>query len=239
MIREVLPDRLSLRAPYPASTAVACNDLLWWDNTAKLAKPAALRADTGSKAGNQLDFAPLFLGVSVDQRLAAETSVTGAYATGPGDRTVRTEGVFDCDCLSGTWEFGDLIGIDRDATPLNTNQQVAKVTDPRAAVGVVLKREPNAVTKVRCFLSAFKYGWFASEDGLDFLASVPTTAGGYASPAIAIGAAGIGVYWGSGAPTIAAAKGSLYLRTDGSSTSTRLYVNSDGATTWTNVVTAA
>jgi hypothetical protein len=33
--------------------------------------------------------------------------------------------------------------------------------------------------------------------------------------------AGMGVYIGSGAPTVAAAKGSIYLRSDGSSTSTR------------------
>jgi hypothetical protein len=51
-------------------------------------------------------------------------------------------------------------------------------------------------------------------------------------------AAGMGVYIGSGAPTVAAAKGSIYLRSDGTSTSTRLYV-SDGATTWIAVTTAS
>lgn len=51
--------------------------------------------------------------------------------------------------------------------------------------------------------------------------------------------AGLGIYVGSGAPTISAAQGSIYLRTDGSSTSTRLYVNTNGSTTWTNVTTAA
>lgn len=48
-----------------------------------------------------------------------------------------------------------------------------------------------------------------------------------------------GVFFGSGAPTLTAAQGSVYIRSDGSSTSTRLYVNTDGGTTWTNVVTAA
>ncbi len=51
--------------------------------------------------------------------------------------------------------------------------------------------------------------------------------------------ANFGVFFGSGAPSLSAAKGSLYLRSDGSSTSTRLYVNTDGSTTWTNVTTAA
>lgn len=53
------------------------------------------------------------------------------------------------------------------------------------------------------------------------------------------GAVSAGLYVGSGAPTISAAQGSLYLRTDGSSISTRLYVNTTGSTTWTNVTTAA
>lgn len=49
----------------------------------------------------------------------------------------------------------------------------------------------------------------------------------------------LGVFFGSGAPTLSAAQGSVYIRTDGSSTSTRLYINTNGATTWTNVTTAA
>lgn len=49
----------------------------------------------------------------------------------------------------------------------------------------------------------------------------------------------VGIYVGSGAPTITAPKGSIYTNTTGSSTSTRLYVNTDGATTWANVTTSA
>lgn len=63
------------------------------------------------------------------------------------------------------------------------------------------------------------------------------TAGGVA--AIAIGSGGVVIAFGSGAPTLSAGKGSLYLRTDGSSTSTRAYINTDGSTTWTDVPTAA
>lgn len=44
---------------------------------------------------------------------------------------------------------------------------------------------------------------------------------------------------GSGAPTVAAPKGSLYLRTDGSSTSTRAYIATDSVGTWTAITTAA
>jgi hypothetical protein len=51
--------------------------------------------------------------------------------------------------------------------------------------------------------------------------------------------ANFGVFFGSGAPTLGAAKGSLYLRSDGSTTNNRMYINTDGATTWTAVITAA
>jgi hypothetical protein len=64
------------------------------------------------------------------------------------------------------------------------------------------------------------------------------TAGGQ-SLVLGSATAGFGLYLGSGAPTVSAAKGSLYLRSDGSSTSTRLYSNSDGATTWVAVTTAS
>jgi len=47
------------------------------------------------------------------------------------------------------------------------------------------------------------------------------------------------IYVGSGAPTITATKGSLYIRTDGSSTSTRMYINTTGLAVWTNFTTAA
>lgn len=51
--------------------------------------------------------------------------------------------------------------------------------------------------------------------------------------------ANFGVYFGSGAPSLSAAKGSLYLRSDGSGINDRCYVNTDGATTWTAIVTVA
>lgn len=62
---------------------------------------------------------------------------------------------------------------------------------------------------------------------------------GGAAAFLATSTSGLGIYVGSGAPTVSAAQGSLYIRTDGSSTSTRLYVNTNGTTGWTNVTTAA
>ena len=70
------------------------------------------------------------------------------------------------------------------------------------------------------------------------LSATGTTAGGL--QAIGVGTtAALGIYFGSGVPTVSAAQGSIYIRSDGSSTSTRLYINTDAGTTWTNVTTAA
>lgn len=51
--------------------------------------------------------------------------------------------------------------------------------------------------------------------------------------------ANFGMFFGSGAPTLSAAKGSIYLRSDGSGVNDRMYVNTNGSTTWTAVVTVA
>lgn len=53
------------------------------------------------------------------------------------------------------------------------------------------------------------------------------------------GLLGVGFQSGTGAPTHTATKGTIYVRLDGSSTSTRMYINTDGATTWTAFTTAA
>jgi len=52
-----------------------------------------------------------------------------------------------------------------------------------------------------------------------------------------LGVTGVTISAGAGAPSHSAAKGSLYLNTTGSSSSTRLYVN-NGTTTWVAVTTA-
>jgi len=51
--------------------------------------------------------------------------------------------------------------------------------------------------------------------------------------------ANFGTFFGSGAPTLSAAQGSLYLRSDGTTTNNRAYINADGGTTWTALTTAA
>lgn len=49
----------------------------------------------------------------------------------------------------------------------------------------------------------------------------------------------VGIYSGAGAPSFAAAKGSLYFRTDGSSAATRAYICSVASGSWVAVTTAS
>lgn len=69
--------------------------------------------------------------------------------------------------------------------------------------------------------------------------TAPPAAGATTSGIKVSSTANFGIFWGSGAPTFSAAQGSVYIRTDGSSTSTRLYSNTTGSTTWTNFTSAA
>jgi hypothetical protein len=81
---------------------------------------------------------------------------------------------------------------------------------------------------------------FQSPVGLAGATGVPATAGGSTTPALSIGnVAGLGIYFGTGAPTISASKGSFYLNTTATTNVTRAYINTDGLATWTAVNTVA
>lgn len=63
------------------------------------------------------------------------------------------------------------------------------------------------------------------------LSATPTTA-------FLVGSASdFGVYAGSGAPSFTAGKGSMYMRIDGSSGTSRAYINTTGGTAWTAITT--
>jgi hypothetical protein len=47
------------------------------------------------------------------------------------------------------------------------------------------------------------------------------------------------VHYGAGQPAHTAPKGTIYERSDGSSSSTRAYINSDAGTTWVAMTTAS
>lgn len=65
-------------------------------------------------------------------------------------------------------------------------------------------------------------------------------AGGAAGAGLLVSStANFGVFFGSGIPSLNAAKGSLYMRSDGTTTNNRMYVNTSGTNVWTAVNTVA
>jgi hypothetical protein len=95
--------------------------------------------------------------------------------------------------------------------------------------------------------AANRWNFYAAGTARNYMAADLTVNGATAIPAGGTAGAGLmvsttanfGVFFGSGAPTLSAAKGSLYLRSDGSTVNDRMYVNTNGSTTWTSVVTSA
>lgn len=70
-------------------------------------------------------------------------------------------------------------------------------------------------------------------------AYAPVAGGGTSAAILCSSTALLGVYFGTGAPTFSAAKGSLYIKTDASTSATRLYIASDAVGTWTAFTSAA
>jgi len=98
-----------------------------------------------------------------------------------------------------------------------------------------------SVTVTRLYAMFAQAGTSRFDGSILSQGATAATSGGVATPILLAGTAPglIGVYFGSAAPTISAGQGSLYLRTDGSSGTTRAYINTTGSTTWTAMNTVA
>ena len=158
--------------------------------------------------------------------ISATGNVTGGNIIGivaAGSNTITT---------SGNISGGNLIGIV--AAGSNTITTTGNITGGNILTGGQVSATANVTGG-----NIQTGGQVSATGNALFLAGTAVPVGGTAGAGIMMSSTtNLGVFFGSGAPTIAAAQGSLYLRTDGSSTSTRLYVNTTGSTTWTNVTTA-
>ena len=103
------------------------------------AKPASDQTDQGTELDNQETLADGFLGVAMQRSAAGDTAPI----------RVATTGVFEFDCPSGTFELGDLVGVDENSGGDGLlDQQVDSVALSVNAVGRVTRREATAVTSV-------------------------------------------------------------------------------------------
>jgi hypothetical protein len=124
-------------AAVDAATVIEIGDLVYQETDD--VRPASSQADQNTKEANQELFVTKFLGIAMQRSRAGETAPI----------RVATTGVFELDCPSGTFELGNLMGVDENAagTAL-VNQQAVKVTQGNCAIGRVAKRESTAAISV-------------------------------------------------------------------------------------------
>ena len=104
---------------------------------------------------------------------------------------------------------------------------------------ISINAETGAVTVTGTFGAATQVASLAATGNVTADSASALVAGGASAFIATNTSGGMGIYVGSGAPTVAAAKGSLYLRSDGSGIADRAYINTNGSTTWTALSTAA
>lgn len=135
---------------------------------------------------------------------------------------------------SGTATWGAITGIsisDQKPSGAGTNT----LTNPPIGIAIASQTAAGAFA-----IKQSGSGINQFDSSILALAATAIPAGGTAGAGFKFSStSNFGIFFGSGAPTLSAAKGSLYLRSDGSSTSTRAYINTDGGTTWTNITTGA
>lgn len=176
---------------------------------------------TGSSTGN-----------NIGGHLWAKDSslrAVGAVVEGAGNTPVNIGGVAMAG--AGTVNVPFLAALMTSADTLPTlASTVALVADNRDQTGDIFHARENGSVVLK-----------VADGGVTTVsAATAPTSGGSVNARLLFGTdAGFGIYFGSGAPTISASQGSLYMRTDGSSTSTRVYVNTDGATAWTSLTSGS
>lgn len=174
-------------------------------------------------------------GLSLSSNVVSVLNVTGNVNGG----NLRTPGLISA---TGNITGGNVLGGANVNATLHTGTTVS-VSGNITGGNVLGGANVNATTHTGTTVSVsgnITGGNLLSAGTAAILSGTAVPAGGTAGAGYKFSStANLGVFFGSGAPTLSAAQGSLYLRTDGTTTNNRMYVNTNGATTWTAVTTAS
>jgi hypothetical protein len=130
-------DTSPVMLPVDATTVIEIGDLVYLETDD--ARPASAQADAGTEAANQEAFHDKFAGVAMQASRNGDTQPI----------RVATAGVFEFDCLSGTYEVGKVIGADENAGGNALERQlVTPVATANLAIGRCAKRVNPAATRV-------------------------------------------------------------------------------------------
>ena len=101
---------------------------------------------------------------------------------------------------------------------------------------ISINSSTGAVTTNATFAAATSVASLSATGNITADSGTAPAAGGMSAVLIS-STANLGIFVGSGAPTVTAAQGSLYLRTDGTTTNDRIYVR--GSAAWIAITTAS
>lgn len=150
-------------------------------------------------------------------KISASLAIAGATI---GSNALAVTGTA---AISGAITAGGLILASGNNVAWNADSNLSRVSAGVVGVGT------GAAASVAGSVQALQY---TAAPGTGIPAGGSNTFGFKATSAT-----NFGLFFGSGAPSLAAAQGSLYLRSDGSTVATRGYINTDGNTTWTPITT--
>ena len=129
--------------PVDSATDIEIGDMVLLDTDD--AKPASSINDIGGAgpatlAAAQEQLHDSFVGVAMQRSRAGDTQAI----------RIATSGVFEFDCHSATFEFGDRVGVESSDNEPLADQSVVRVTEnePQLSIGQVAKRVTTADTKV-------------------------------------------------------------------------------------------
>lgn len=140
------------------------------------------------------------------------------------------------------------VNVDTSLTTLTSVSSLSFDTDVATASLTISGKEIEATgtdTDISIDLTTKGTGVVATSGGITAATgNITATSGDFVCSAAGTGIAvggGAKVVSGTGDPNtvVTAPQGSLYLRLDGSSTSTRAYINTDGATAWADITTGS
>ena len=138
-----------IRMPVDSAEEIEVGDMMYQEvNDARNAD--SFSYVSANLDGTQMNFAAKFLGISMDRSDSGDTADIG----------IRNSGHFEMDCVAATFEVGDLVAPDDDATPDNLlDQQVIRIgEDDGGPIGRVVRRYGSNTTRVLIELMRPSFG---------------------------------------------------------------------------------
>jgi hypothetical protein len=141
---------------------------------------------------------------------------------------------------NGTLQFGNASTGRVDIVAAEAFTDTSRATNVQIYTTATSSIAPTAVATFSSAAGLSVAGNISATGTSRILSGTAPPAGGTAGTGMLMSSTtNLGIFFGTGTPTLSAAQGSLYINTTAATTTTRLYINTNGSTGWTNFTTAA